>query len=624
MTTPMATNVKLFLLIYLSTWLVIMGTNLCCICKNRTCGYCFILWLFLLAVASIIQIFFVAPAIDTAFNDGITERIVITQSDQDRNTEQYRDWIDNHNDNAPMQLFEFWIYNVTNPYDVPKGAYPSFDLIGPFTYRRYEKKTAPNNETQPPQFIEDELETIVIFDYVYRFEHLPERSSNVSLDDYVWTISGAMMGFFRNININVGSGDFYSACVDKALSKYPGHSVFYHVSIRNLTRGVRDPFIAQLDRYCANDSLWSFMRPNTFYSLIADGKNRVMQHTGKADITRVGELEEYRNFTTPLTNSYKLGAGDLWGHNETVAGARETRQFPPDHWIDEQSELMVWGIEKFRVTRYLFHHDVKYKGVDLMRFRLDDAELDACQYGYDNGSIVNESHTCKYKQFWEKGVANLTNLRGSPSFLSKGRFLDAPYFINNTNRAFGLPEPEQDRDDQYFDVDPRSGIVFRNWHNYQINFKFVQMDRPYPNNFTNFTIYERLIPFAYVRVEALATDDQMKEYRNTLRAMDLINELSLYGGPAAAVVFLVLMFLVICKMKGKEGMEGVPRLSTDEYGRLVEDVNDADKKSTSDIAMAQTNSNNMGGTSYGATNNNNNNNNNNVKQLKIQCCVCVF
>lgn len=238
-----------------------------------------------------------------------------------------------------------------------------------------------------------------------------------------------------------------------------------------------------------------------------------------------------------------------------------------------------------------------------MRFRIDDAELMACEYFYDDDCassltptnaptedptleptleptfeptfqptceqvIVGESATCKYMQFWEDGIANLTNLRGSPSFMSKGRFLDAPYFINTTNIAFNLSLPEREEDDQYFDVDPRTGIVFRNFHNYQINFRFLEMDRQYDTNFTNFSIVDRLIPFAYVRVEALATDEQMAFYVDTLSAIETINGVSLYGGPILAVICFGFMFWILCKMRTGGRMI---RKSSD-MGRLVEDT----------------------------------------------------
>jgi len=304
-------------------------------------------------------------------------------------------------------------------------------------------------------------------------------------------------------------------------------------------------------------------------------------------------------------------AGVLWAdHNETVEGSRETRNFPPDNWITKDRELTIWSIEKFRQTQYVYEREVEYYGVDLLRFRLKDDELKACEYFYNNSCSqmpsvsptnaptmeptlnatisptispttpsptcayeIGESHTCKYYQFGQDGVANLSNLRGSPSFMSKGRFLDAPYYINDTNVAFGLDLPVKEEDDQYFDVDPKSGIVFRNYHNYQINFEFLQMDRPYATNYSNFSIVGKLIPFAYVRVEALATQDQMDFYKGTLNAIDAISGVSLYGGPLVAVLCFALMFCILCKMK-QRGLRRYVKESN-QFDKLV-DAGDGD------------------------------------------------
>ena len=311
-------------------------------------------------------------------------------------------------------------------------------------------------------------------------------------------------------------------------------------------------------------------------------------------------------------------------HNETVSGSRETRNFPPENWITKDSELSIWSIEKFRQTLYLYEREVEYYGVDLLRFRLSDDELKKCEYFYnnscsqsptqlptnsptmeptDNGTPsptvspttaaptcayeIGESPNCKYYQFGEDGLANVSNLRGSPSFMSKGRFLDAPFYINDTNVAFGLDMPNAEEDDQYFDVDPKSGIVFRNYHNYQINFEFLSMDRPRPTNYTNFSITGKMIPFAYVRVEALATEDQMEFYKDTLDAMDVITGFSLYGGPVLAVLCFALMFFILCKMK-QQGLKRSVKASN-QFDKLVDGYD-------GDVSMEK-----FGGSSYGTS-----------------------
>lgn len=527
-----------------------------------------------------------------------------------------------------------------------------------------------------------------------------------------------MQGLFGNLNGPLGS--LIPTCVYDEVSRWPGEAALFNGPISDLIYGFRDEYVEyKLDEACDGNPLWSQIAPNTFFSLLPDGDNQIYMHTGKNNRNRVAELVQFRNWTEPEVNSWKLGGGLLWCidlsgvlgpcHREFVNGSRETRQFPPRDVINEDSELVVWSIEKFRKTIYTFQKTVTFKDVELLRFVIDDKELEGCEYTYDNSCsqeptpspsgapslpsmspttsepttqteiptnnpsisptvssqepslsptpeptvstlspsleptlepttmlptlssdapslsptpepttssptistdeptsaptmeptfptssptsmpsqaptctfLVAESHTCKYFQFWQDedgnfvdGVANLTNLRGSPSFMSKGRFLDAPYFIENViNRFEGLEEPIEERDDQYFDIDPKTGIIFRNYHNYQMNFEFyplnAQPNRPdFTHNFTNFSITGLLMPFVYIRVEAIATDDQMEFYANTLNQIDLIKGFSLYGGPALAVLFFGLMFFILCKMKKSSARVDL------EYGRLVENNND--------------------------------------------------
>lgn len=161
--------------------------------ERKFCGYTCITLLFLLGLGFILQIFFVSPAVEDAFNEQTRERIVITQQDQDENDESYQNWVNNDYEDAPLQLFEFWIYNVTNAHAVADGAFPQFREIGPFTYRRYENRSGPGNLTEPI-FLEEDGESVVIYDYHYHFEYQPDRSTpNIDINDYVWTISGCAL-----------------------------------------------------------------------------------------------------------------------------------------------------------------------------------------------------------------------------------------------------------------------------------------------------------------------------------------------------------------------------------------------------------------------------------------------
>eukprot|EP01084_Bolivina_argentea_P272366 463719_1 len=480
--------------------------------------------------------------------------------------------------------------------------------------------------------------------------------------------------FMDNLAFNTSFEGTGLDCVDDGVAAWPGISIFYHQPIYNFIHGIRDPYI---DSICPGDPFFDLFRPDTFYRLAANGTNMIVESTGKADLNKTRQLRLYRNNSIPLTADKPVfGRGPLWmDHDEFVEGGRETRQFPPLDRIKKDSKLVVWSIEKFRKTDYVFQKEVTFNGVPLWRFRVDDKELQNCTRYYNNSCSLSpttpdpttspitssptvspttatptaptteptpqptnqptmepiegaptlepttptleptpvpsqpttdptpnptgaptedtapptmqptnaptclfetgESENCKYYQFWEDGIFNLTNLRGPPSFVSKGRLLDAPYFIENTVRKFNISEPDPDIDDQYFDIDPKSGIVFRNYHSYQLNFQMIRVHRPYPTNWSNITIYDDLIPFAYIRVEGIATDQNMEDYADILDTIDLLKGLSLYGGPAVAVLLFGIMFFLLCQTRRyKKEQDGYGHVDNDPYGRLVENNND--------------------------------------------------
>ena len=178
-----------------------MARNPCAfICEDKRIGYTCIAILFLLGIGCIIQLFLVVPAVENAFYDEINGRIVMTKEKQMNQDDDYLDWISNNNSDAPIQLFEYWVYNVTNTEDVPNGAYPQFDLIGPFKFRRFEYKTGPGNISEPI-FYEDPEEylplqngtvddPVVEFEYNYEFIYLEEESVNISLNATINVFSG--------------------------------------------------------------------------------------------------------------------------------------------------------------------------------------------------------------------------------------------------------------------------------------------------------------------------------------------------------------------------------------------------------------------------------------------------
>ena len=299
-----------------------------------------------------------------------------------------------------------------------------------------------------------------------------------------------MMGLFYEINLLTPGEPFILPCIDDGMSTWPSIAIFRHNTIQNfIINGFEDPYID--DGRC-DGPIWDAIKPYTNASLAKDDAiSDVVEYTGIGDIKQLNELILFRNFTKPMTSIHKLVYGELWpDSNETVEGSREIIQFPPWNYVNTDNDLVIWSTEKGRKINYTFDKYVEYDDAQLMRFRMNDNEMENC---------TTNSRNCQFYQNWKMGLFNLSNFVGTPRFISKSRFLDAsPYFIENSMIRFGLDPPDENIDDDFFDIDPISGMVYGKHQAYQINIQMIQPNRPYPTNFDNNAFFNELVPFAKV------------------------------------------------------------------------------------------------------------------------------
>ncbi|ETO25116.1 hypothetical protein RFI_12024, partial [Reticulomyxa filosa] len=93
-----------------------------------------------------------------------------------------------------VQLFSYYIFNITNPHDVLTGSIPQLKEIGPFVYRRYEFK-------DDVMFSNDSCSVSYRYDYDYVFdEDTTYSQSEYTLNDTVTVLNPAMLTFFHTLN----------------------------------------------------------------------------------------------------------------------------------------------------------------------------------------------------------------------------------------------------------------------------------------------------------------------------------------------------------------------------------------------------------------------------------------
>ena len=110
-------------------------------------------------------------------------------------------------------------------------------------------------------------------------------------------------------------------------------------------------------------------------------------------------VDDYKNMRKLIKFTNVLSE-DFWQKSEVVSGKRETKQFPYDDWVTEDSILEIWAQDKYRSVNYTFDEWTQRDGLDLMRFRIaNETYLNADNYPYNQ----------KFYQFGENGILNLTD-----------------------------------------------------------------------------------------------------------------------------------------------------------------------------------------------------------------------
>ena len=144
----------------------------------------------------------------------------------------------------------------------------------------------------------------------------------------------------------------------------------------------------------------------------------------------------------------------------------------------------------------------------------DNTFKNATNYPYNN----------HFYQFGYDGIGNLTYRRYSEdhqfqvtsSFVSKGHFLDAPYYVETVNRRVGIREPDRSTDDQYFDVEPRTGLVLHRHLSYMASITAMPlMYRSYDHYWKNIT--NQLVPLYECTVDGEATNHNYNTLKKKIK-----------------------------------------------------------------------------------------------------------
>mmetsp|Transcript_11291 Transcript_11291/g.15628 ORF Transcript_11291/g.15628 Transcript_11291/m.15628 type:complete len:420 (+) Transcript_11291:59-1318(+) len=377
--------------------------------------------------------------LNSTLKSGINDEILNTSKD----SPAYKRWQDNTEDDAAAILMKFWIWNITNPDEVEKGANPVVQEVGPYSYREY-------NIYLDVSWSADQ--TKMNWTKWQYFVYSPEDSFEGAdpYNDIFTTVNVPLMSVIGALTFNQSYETlWWKTLAYDFLASYTNEELFFQINANDLLFGYNDSMLALAASLSPEVPAEFFLQLNMTSpedAMKYSGVNVV--DTGKTDITNIGSFIQWHNSTS-------VGC---WGNVEanTVIG-NDATQFRPG--IKKGDLPKVWVDQLFRMVEIQGTGDAEVKGIKVIEFTIP-AE------GYMNATEYPAN--AAYWQFWQPGVGNLTACEhGAPVFMSKPHFLDAPYFLSQVS---GM-NPNREKHDTFVYVEPTIGECFRAYKRLQLNIR---------------------------------------------------------------------------------------------------------------------------------------------------------
>ncbi|ETO24261.1 hypothetical protein RFI_12901, partial [Reticulomyxa filosa] len=449
-----------------------------------------------------------------------------------------------------VQLFNFYVFNITNPYEVLNGSIPQLQEIGPFIYRRFEFK----NDVV---FSEDSCTVSYRYSFSFEFqEDMTNSQNSVGINETVTVLNPGVLTFFNTMNTG-----FALTSWAEYFNSLPGIKLFYQVTIQDIILGVGDPGLAKISFKSVDQ---------TKYGLLNQASINMVERTGYCDRYDLRVLEEIWN-TTNIS---------YWSSMEDVK---------VNYTFDEvvySNGLEMWRFKCFVLLFYfiLFFIYIYVHMLCIMYFFLFKYAIYGFLVNYlpsptncafacimclrrwkvsDNTlkNATNYPYNAQYFAFGHDGLLNFSVRKEIPeqtmAYLSFPHFYQGEYYVKHVEEVVGLDAPNPDTDATYFDLEPQTGIVIRNWLAFQTNFQlFPLMENiSYINssngldimvtNFSNLPNF--LVPMGYQVINAYAPSDVTQSLATSLTLLRQLKDTSFYGGISFGVVLVALSVWLICR-----------------------------------------------------------------------------
>lgn len=422
----------------------------------------------------------------------------------------------------PVPIYmQFWLFNVTNPDAIHRGATPILQEVGPYTYEekrlKYDLKW-------------DHKEGTVTYLQNKTYHFVEEMSNGLTEGDHITTINAVMVSVASQIE---KLGPVMQLLGMMAFLRFR-ESLFITRTVGELLfHGYKEPLLAELIKY-VDDPTNSNGRFGFFYprNNTNDGTYKVM--TGEKNMNNYQYIQEWAGkHTLAFWNSPYCN----------MINGTDGSQYPPK--VTPNDILRVFTSELCRSLYFVYEKELDVHGIHTYRFipprdMLEDPKINPDNLCY---CYPDEDHCLG------AGMLNM-----APCTMGIPVIMSTPHFYQGDEKELaklvGL-NPTKEQHETFLDVEPRTGVTMRAAKKIQVNVPL----RRYSDLPTFKNVPEVIFPVLWVNESAEIDASSAKDVKKGVSLPFIVVDAICGSLIAIGAILLIVGGIKFCGIRKSHGQE---------------------------------------------------------------------
>ncbi|XP_052060538.1 lysosome membrane protein 2-like [Mytilus californianus] len=416
----------------------------------------------------------------------------------------------------PIPIYmQFYMFNVTNVYEILNGGKPYVTQKGPYTY--IEKREKFNITFHPNGTVSYRQKRIFIFD---RSKSVGDDTDIfVTANPLYWTVLAAIKYEYLDINK-----------VLELVLKFGGEGPFFEKSVRDLVWGYKDKMLEAgniiAPKWFYTDFVGYFMNKNN----TDDGVYTIF--TGEKDITKLGMIDKYNG--SSYLNFWSTKSANMVNGTDGTLG-------PP--YLSEDRTLYLFASDICRSVSGEWTSNVKVKDISLRRYTAGFMYLANATINPDNIGFCTPESNCMDTGLVNISTCQLIDYFHIPAVVSLPHFYMASDGIKN---SIGGLSPSAEEHQTFVDLEHNTGLVLSVAKRLQINL-YIQPVDGIPETSK---LLPSVLPVFWLNETAVVNDKYANQLKRMLFIPKLVVEVvqitMLCGG---ALLLLISVFYGVYKLR---------------------------------------------------------------------------